>query len=268
MKKYILHILFILTFVSCEEVIKIDLETASPKLVIDANLYFDTNIPTLNQKIKISKTVAFYAETYDAYTDAQVWIEDALGNRYDFIDNAQNGNYICNNFQMHLNTNYTLYVIADGNTYKAEDTFFNTPSITKIEQKNDGGFFGNSFEFKIWFQDNPNQQNFYQLIDNISGTKEFDVKDDTFSNGNLMNYIVSDDEIKIGESFNITFSETSKSYYEYMEKILSISQGAGNPFASPIGVIRGNIINQTHADNYPLGYFSLHNSINKTITVQ
>jgi len=33
--------------------------------------------------------------------------------------------------------------------------------------------------------------------------------------------------------------------------------GTGNPFATPPATLRGNIINQTNSDNFPLGYFHL-----------
>lgn len=43
-----------------------------------------------------------------------------------------------------------------------------------------------------------------------------------------------------------------------MNKLLSISgSGGGGPFATPPATLRGNIVNQNNADNYPLGYFHL-----------
>ena len=271
MKKYLLYILILvgINLTSCEEVVEVDLKTDPEKLVIDANLYVDVENPTLSQVIKLSKTVGFYdSENFNPFTGAQVWIDDSLGNQYQFIDSNQNGHYTCSNFIMNLNTTYTLHVIANGESYTAEEIFYNTPEIAYIEQKDDGGFLGDNFEFRIWFQDNALQENYYQLIDNATGKTEFDVKDDTFSNGNLMNFIVSDSDLEIGDSVNITFSETSKSYYLYMQKLLSVSQNTGNPFASPIGVIRGNIINNSNPDNYPLGIFSLQKAYYKTLTVQ
>jgi len=270
MKKYLYFILILFSFLTanCEEVIEVDLDTATEKLVIDANLYIDSENANQTQIIKLSKTVAFYATNYQPVLNAQVWIEDDLGNRYDFIDNNQNGNYECNLFVMNLVAKYTLNIISNGEIYKAEESFYQTPNIEAIEQKNDAGFLGNSFEFKIWFQDDISQQNYYQLIDDITGNREFSVKDDTFSNGNFMDFTVIDSDIEVNQNFNISFSETSKAYYLYMSKILSVSQGASNPFSSPIGEIRGNIININNPDNYPLGFFSLNNTINKTILVQ
>jgi len=270
MKKYIIPFLLFISLLttSCEEVVKVDLDTAPEKLVIDANLYFDVNQPNAPQKIKLSKTVAYYASEFSPTLGAKVWIDDDLGNRFEFLDANQDGIYENNLLQLNLSATYELFVEAEGQTYNSTTTFYDTPEITEIEQKTDGGFLGDSYEFKIWFQDNAQQENFYQLIDNLENKIEFSVKDDSFSNGNLMNFTLSDSDIEQGQSFEISFSEISKPYFEYMQKILATSQNAGNPFASPIGEIRGNIINQNNVDNYPLGFFSLHKTINKVIVAQ
>jgi len=235
MKNYIPYFLlcFSLFFTSCEEVVEIDLKTGPEKLVIDANIYFDSEKPNQNQTIKLSKTVGFYANNYNPQLGAQVWIDDTLGNHFEFIDIDQNGNYKNEAFVMNINTSYKLHVITEGQSYTSEAVFYNTPAITKIEQKSDGGLLGDSYEFKFWFKDNVDQENYYQLIDYAKKErrKEFSVMNDTYSNGNLMNFLIIDSDLKIGEIFNISFSETSKSYYLYMEKILSTSQGASNPFA-------------------------------------
>ncbi|UYW01518.1 DUF4249 domain-containing protein [Flavobacterium agricola] len=278
MKKYIslLILCFGFLFTSCEEVVEVDLDTAPAKLVIDANLYYDAANPNKPQVIKLSKTVGFYAADYDPVLDGKIWIEDELGNAYEFVDLQQNGSYSNLAFTMQLNTRYQLFVITEGQTYVSEANFFNTPEIVRVDQKDNGGLFGESYEFKIWFQDNPDQENYYQLIDALDNKIKFGLQNDIFSNGNLMNFIIIDsdsdsdteEKIKPGESFDIYFSEVSKAYYLYMEKILSTSQNAGNPFAPPMGEIRGNIINQTDSENYPLGFFSLQNTIHKVITVE
>jgi hypothetical protein len=54
-----------------------------------------------------------------------------------------------------------------------------------------------------------------------------------------------------------------------MSKLINISgsQG-GSPFATPSATVKGNIINQTNASNYPLGYFHLSEIDSKIYTVQ
>ena len=54
-----------------------------------------------------------------------------------------------------------------------------------------------------------------------------------------------------------------------MFKLLNIagSQG-GNPFVAPPATLKGNIVNLTNPDNYPLGYFCLGEIDTKTYTVQ
>ena len=58
MKKYTLILVLFLTFglVSCEEVIDVDLDTAAPRLVIDASLKWEKGTDGSTQKIKLTTT--------------------------------------------------------------------------------------------------------------------------------------------------------------------------------------------------------------------
>jgi hypothetical protein len=50
-----------------------------------------------------------------------------------------------------------------------------------------------------------------------------------------------------------------------MSVLVSIAgNGGGGPFQSPPATVRGNIINTTQEENFPLGYFSLseYDSVN------
>ena len=60
----------------------------------------------------------------------------------------------------------------------------------------------------------------------------------------------------------------SKRYYEYMFLFLSqTATGAGGPFSTTPATVRGNMINITKEDNYPLGYFRLSETDTKVYTV-
>ena len=54
-----------------------------------------------------------------------------------------------------------------------------------------------------------------------------------------------------------------------MNKLIAISgTNNGNPFATPPATLRGNIINQSNPDNYPLGYFSLGETDTRDYIIQ
>lgn len=267
MKQLITYTLLLtsLLFISCEDVVTLDLDTAKEKLVIDAILKTEGN--TSIQAIKLSKTTAFYADQTNPQLNAQVWITTNTNNTFYFIDENNNGNYICRDFEMDVTATYTLHVISENELYEASTEFKSTPEIEDITITENAGFSGEDYEIKIWFQDNENEENFYQLIENSEGYNQYKISNDKFTNGNLMYFLLLNDELASGDSFNISFSETSKLYYEYMNRILNISQDSGNPFASPIGEIRGNILNTTNALNYPLGYFSLLKQQTRTVLI-
>nr|WP_317632682.1 DUF4249 domain-containing protein [uncultured Flavobacterium sp.] len=265
--KYIMLFALGFGFLSCEDVVELDLQTAPEKLVIDAFIKVDIT-QNNDQTIKLSKTRAFYSNTNIPVLNAQVWITDNLNNRYDFYDNSQNGNYVATNFVMDLNNFYTLNVLVDTELYQATANFFNTPNIDEVEQNPNGGFSGEDLEIKIWHNDNIATANYYQLIENSTNYPEYKLSSDEFYNGNRNSFLIFDDELESGDSFEVVLSEVSREYYEYMNRILSVSQNSGNPFASPIGEIRGNILNVTNPENYPLGYFSLQNLKEQTVIVE
>jgi hypothetical protein len=58
--------------------------------------------------------------------------------------------------------------------------------------------------------------------------------------------------LKIGDKVTVSHYGISKEYYNYINILVSISGNGGGPFQSPPATVRGNIINTTNADNYPL----------------
>ncbi|MEO8255570.1 MAG: DUF4249 domain-containing protein, partial [Flavobacterium sp.] len=65
-------------------------------------------------------------------------------------------------------------------------------------------------------------------------------------------------KLKVGDTLEISHYGISKTYYNYMSVLISITGNSnGGPFQSPPATVRGNIINSTNFNDYPLGYFSL-----------
>src|SRR5690606_29339487 len=83
---------------------------------------------------------------------------------YQFIENGQNGEYICTNFNPIINNDYALNITYKGETYTATSNFMPTPIIDKTEQKLKPGFGGEDvYEVKFYFQDNGAEDNFYLI---------------------------------------------------------------------------------------------------------
>ncbi len=272
MKIYKFTILFLLTalLTSCEDVIKVDLETAAPRLVIDGSIQWQKGTLGNEQQIKLSTTTGFYDSTIPTVSGASVLVTNSDNVVFNFIETTPNtGVYNCSTFVPELDETYVLTVILNGQTYTATETLKSVSPITTIEQKNNGGL-GNDIEIKSFFDDPANIENYYMFRykSNIAVIPTFEVDDDELGDGNQNFGLYMNEDIGTGDQLDITIYGISKRYYEYMNKLLLISVGSNGPFSTPPATIRGNIINETNADNYALGYFNLSETDVKNYVIQ
>lgn len=258
MKKLLPILLLISCFslTSCEEEIVLDLDKNVPRLVIEGNLFVDES---LYNNIHLSTTTDFYSNVFPSVNDAQVSIKD-LTNNVDYpFTNIGKGDFSNTDFRPKTDNQYELTVVYKNEIYKATSTLLESPEITNIEQKNDGGFDGDTYEFRFYFQDNPDEENYYLVQMRSPKDHAFGTLSDQFTNGNLMSdlYFYDKEDVKPGNQLRYAINSISKDYYNYLGKLLSISGEMSNPFASPMGTIKGNIVNQTNETNFALGYFHI-----------
>lgn len=264
-------IIAILTLSSCEDVVDIDLNTAAPKLVIDASIKWQKGTVGNEQTIKLTTTTGFYETVLPTVTGAVVFITDSNAIQYDFNEDIGTGNYICTNFNPVLNETYVLTVIHDGETYLATENLIPAPTIDSVNQNDEGGFTGDQVEVKFFFQDNGLVDNFYLIQFNTSFSilPEYGVVNDEFFQGNQMFGLYSNENLKPTDNLTFTLHGISEQYFNFMNVLLSVAgSGGGGPFQTPPATVRGNIINQTNFDNYTLGYFRLSETDTMIYTVQ
>lgn len=258
MKKILAIIITALMLTSCEDVVDVDLSTAAPKLVIDASIDWAKGSDGNYQIIKLTTTSSYYSGSVPPALGATVTITDGNGNAFSFIDSTETGQYVCSNFAPVIGETYTLTIAYEGEVYSGSETLLQTPDIVNVEQTNDGGFTGDETEVRFYFQDNVNNQNFYMVRFDapVLPYPDYDTTDDEFTNGNLMFGIFADEDLETGQVVDIKLHSISKRYKNYMDKLLEVSGGSGQgPFSTPPATVRGNMVNQTHDANYPLGYF-------------
>jgi hypothetical protein len=266
---YISIAITLLFLTSCEDVINVDLNTAAPKLVVDAAINWQKNTDGSVQKIILSTTTDFYSNVIPKVSGASVSITNSVNTTYIFSEIPNTGEYQCTNFTPVIGEKYTLTVIYQGATYTATETMQSVTPIGSIEQKNDGGFSGKDYEVKVLYKD-PLEENYYMVkfFPDIYTSPTYQVRNDEFSNGNQKSWTFSDQDLKQGSVIAITHYGISKDYYNYMNKIISISSSGGGPFQTTPAAVRGNIVNQTNIDNYALGYFSLSEVDSANYTIQ
>lgn len=264
--------LFIISvaFFSCEDVVDIDLSTAPAKLVIDASIKWQKGTAGNEQTIKLTTTTDFYSSTIPTVSGATVFITDGNGIQFDFIETPGTGNYVCTNFNPEIRQTYTLTVIHNSQVYTATESLIEVPTIDYVEQTENGGFTGDQIEVKFFYQDIPNQDNFYLIMFNSSNVSLpiFDVVNDSFfQNNQMFGYLAN--ELEKDDIILFTLQGISESYYNYMNILLGIAgTNGGSPFQTPPATVRGNIVNQTNTNNFALGFFRLSETDTISYTVQ
>ncbi len=260
---YIILILISFSQVSCEDVVNVDLDNDSPKLVIDASIKWQKGETGNVQTISLSTTTNFYSNSIPPATGATVSVINLSSNPslvYTFTE-INPGTYVCSNFDPILNNLYQLTVVYNGETYQATSQLMATPTIEFAQQSMIPGFNGEDIvQLKFYYQDDPNQDNFYLVGAKNSNIvfPEYGVITDEFFQGNLMFGLYIDEDLKPGDVVDYSLQGVTEKYSNYMNKLLSIAgSDGGSPFSTPPATLRGNIINISNQDNYPLGYFHL-----------
>ena len=261
MKRFYYLIILSLVFTSCEDVIEIDVPNSPPRLVIDASINWFNGTSGNNQEIKLTLTAPYFDEEIPPASGAIVTITNTDNIVFSFAENSTTGIYRNTNFLPELNSDYTLTIIYEGDTYTATETLKEVTPIDFIEQKNDAGFSGEDIEIKAFYTDPVDVANFYFyefINDDISMLPSLEVYDDEFTDGNQIFAFYSDEDLETGQELIIRNYGVSNRFYDFMFILLQQnSEGGGGPFETQPATVRGNCANQTNPENYPFGYFRL-----------
>lgn len=256
----------------CEEPITVDLDTAAPRLVIEASINWQKGSDGSQQKILLTTTAPYYNSVIPKVSGATVFITNSTNDVFNFVEVEPNsGAYLCNNFVPVIGETYQLTVIQGGQTYKATEKLIKVPAISGVTQRSDVGLTGSDIEVKFLFQDDGSEDNFYlsRYDTTVNAFPEYGVDYDLFQQGNVMFGLYFNEDIGPGDKITYTLYGISQLYYNYMNKLLSVSGiNGGSPFQTPPATVRGNITNQTDPSNYPLGFFRLSETDSREYTVQ
>mgnify|MGYP000094282786 CR=1 FL=1 len=258
MKKLILASLLMTVFMSCEDVIQVDLETAKTRLVIDASLNWIKGSDGSEQNIKLSLTAPYFSDNIPPATGATVTVTDSNSNTFSFIEEGTTGIYKNNMFIPEIDGTYILNIDYNNEVYTATETLKSVTLIESVEQKNDGGFSGDEIEIKAFYTDPENIENYYlfEFIKSSTGAINLEVYDDEFTDGNQIFAFHSDETLVSGDLLEIKCHGISERTFNYLNILLQQTDDeSGDPFETQPASVRGNCINQTNPDNYPLGYF-------------
>lgn len=257
-------------FVSCEEVIDIELDTAAPRLVVDASLEWAKGTDGSTQTIYLSTTTAFFADAYPKVSGALVQVSNTNNQTFLFSE-TEPGVYQCNNFVPEIDMEYTLQITYQGEVFEAKEIMMKTPSILNVEQNNNAGILQEDIEVKFFFQDIVNETNFYKEKYEVAfqDLPIYRLVQDRFQANNLMFGNYFNEKLEPGQEITFTLTGVSQRHYNYLRVLLSVAgSSSGSPFQAPPGTVRGNLINKTNPNNFALGYFYAGETDKFTYTIQ
>jgi Domain of unknown function (DUF4249) len=262
----IIAISFILT--NCTKVVDIPLDNAAPKIVIEALINWEKGTTGNVQKIKLKTTSNYYSNVIPTVSGATVTITNSTNTVFNFVE-SQAGEYVCNNFVPVLNQTYTLRISSNGKIYTSTETLKPTSPIIAVTQEAITGT-NNGKTIKSNFLDPAATEDFYlfKLETPYSIKPNVYVLADEFFNGNSFFSESSEEKLKTNDLVKVTHFGISRPYFEYLEKLISVSQNSGGLFSSPPVTVRGNIINETNVAEFPFGFFALSETVSRSYIVQ
>ena len=270
MRNYIkLSLLFYIVILSsCEDVIDVDVQTDTTRLVIEASIDWEKGTLGNEQTIQLSTSSAFFdTASNTAVTGASVRVTNDNSGAVFVFQDQNNGNYTTSTFDPVLGNSYTLEVLHAGETYNAKETLNAVPEIAEVYQDLEDGFDEEVLEVHVVFNDPEALGNNYLFKFQKQGElfPELELGDDEFVNGNELDWwyeIESDEdtdkveEFVAGDVVNFDMYSISEAYGNYIEILINQIGGVGLFDTTPVSV-KGNCINITTPDNYAHGYFRL-----------
>ncbi|WP_339726025.1 DUF4249 family protein [Maribacter stanieri] len=259
-------LIFLCTMVSCTDVIDVDVQTDTIRLVVEASLDWEKGTTGNEQTITLRTSTPFFDTQSTDVVGAQVSVtNDVNGEVYLFTDQAD-GTYTTDTFNPQLDASYTLEIIYDGQTYTANDTMNQVADIIDVFQDTEDGFDDETIELHIVFNDfEAEGDNYFFKYERPQDLLPIlESGDDEFINGNEVDwwFEINDDDDEEGEIkplapgdvVTISMHSISRPYYNYIDIVIDQLGGVGIFESTPVA-IKGNCINTTNPDNYAHGYF-------------
>jgi hypothetical protein len=266
-----------LIFVSCEEVITLDLENTKSSIVIES-IITDNDQPF---KVKISHSQDFYnSGDYETIDNAAVVLTDNAG-LYDTLVNIGNGIYAGNSVKGINGNTYKLEVLYDGINYQATNTL---PIKTELDSLNYEWVeypHTNGYLVNMHFTDEPDVKNYYRVKVLVSNNE---VKDDKVG----LEYLLYDDKLFDGKNTKLpalrgsrllkaydtvtielySLSPETYNYYKTLSNIIAVNRSALGLGQTMIEGSSAPANPITNFDNGALGYFGAYSVSRKTIVLK
>lgn len=257
----------VITLSSCQKVIDIDLNSATPQYVIEAELVEGTQ----DFRVRVTKTSNYFStDNVTSVNNATITLKKDNGTPTT-LTNEANGYYKTTNYTATNKVNYQLSVAVDGKTFDASSFLPKPVTLDSISIEKSGGrpFGGgkadSSYQLYCNFQDPAGEANYYQIKTTINGVPNDKggsilVIEDRLTNGNKIRIPIFTTDFKLNDVVEIELLSIDKKVYEYFNTLSTLVSN-GNNSAAPANPL-------TNWSGGALGYFGAFSSSKKTVLVR
>ena len=260
MNKYIFYIIIII-FYSCEKVVNIDTNYSDERIVLDASIFKNINEDFATAKVKVSKTAPYFGENNTVIEEAEVYIKTRNGN-INLKYNSENKYYTNKISYINYEDDYEFFVKYENQNYYSSEKLIKISGIESVVFGDRKSLNKDEIELLITFTD-PKEIGDFNLWrfgpKGKGNTYDYLVSRDLYTNGNQFTFsffIDKTEYFKNDEFVNIEMTGLTEEGFNYLN-ILTAQAGAqnGRPFSSASSIIKGNIINNSNPEMFPLGFY-------------
>ena len=256
MKKILQIVILLFTILGCEEVIEVDINSTDPQIIIEAQITDSIE----KNGVLITKSTDFYEPNeYDKISDAEIVIEDEMGNSY-LLSETEPGYYQHSSLLAQPLTEYSISVKVGGELYTAESFAPPVLNIDSLSYKFEPRPFNDKkyLELHVHFQDPVDESNYARIVvyKNDEKIDKIFLYDDRLTNGNEIDFFFfnfdEDEEFKPGDEIKVelwSIDQRSHTYFRTLRRALAASTGGPFGPASPSNPT-------TNWNNDAFGYFS------------
>lgn len=296
---YFILLGFIILVTSCQDVIEVEVPTGETRLIIDALMRVDITQEFIGVKVKVTETNNFFEELpvtslenitiiYSTTREDGLVLSTGTSSLIDLDEGS--GVYVPNpNFstEQRIRTGvllqeedvlFTLIIEHKGRKYAGQTRYAPSSPIISLAQGDKTLFSEDETEVIVAFEDDPDIDNFYVFDFDFD---QFLVTEDTFYNGQEFEFsYFYDKNIDAGQEITVSILGADRTFYNYMDELITQSEEPQGPFQTPVTTVRGNVFDITGLDNidivdnaerpndFPLGYFAIVQEFKRTLTIE
>ncbi|MEM1003685.1 MAG: DUF4249 domain-containing protein [Bacteroidota bacterium] len=266
--KFFPFLLCFLFLTACETVVDVEIESFESALIVEGGILHHTDGTTNQQVISLTRAVDFLDEGNPIpVPDITIMVSDGENNF--FFDYVGEGVYTAD-IPTEIGKYYQVEIMFEGDLIIGGEVLNNIAPIDSIYStfEEETTFTDEGYSVRIDTQDALDERNFYHwrvfindtlsIVPDLGNSTNLIAKDDFFDGQELIGYTPNEEaRFEIGDSVKVEQLGITERYHDFLYQIYRQTGSiplAGDP---PPSRIRGNLVNETNAEKYVLGYFTV-----------